>query len=53
MGRKKESTAKRDIYCIRISEEEKALLKNNPTLKSDLDSYVRMYLNAFIDRKEQ
>ncbi|MGL5412205.1 hypothetical protein [Cetobacterium sp.] len=53
MARKKEASAKREIYCIRISEEEKILLKNNPTLKKELDDYIRMYLNAFKITKEQ
>lgn len=53
MARKKEASAKREIYCIRISTEQKELLKNNPCLKKGLDNYVRMYLNAFINSKEQ
>lgn len=47
LGRKMKAGAKREIYSIRISEDEKEFLKKNPGLKKELDEYVRMYLEAF------
>lgn len=53
MARKRESTARREIYCIRISEKEKEFLRHNPILKKDLDNYVRMFLDAFITSSKE
>lgn len=47
MARKQQPNSKREVYSIRITKSEKELLKKNPTLKTDLDKYVRMYLSAF------
>lgn len=52
MGRKREEGAKRELYCIRISEKQKEILKKNPNIKDDLDNYVRMFLEAFSLKEE-
>lgn len=48
MGRKKIENAKNQVISIRITTEEKTLLKNNPMLKKDIDKLVRNYIKVYL-----
>lgn len=46
-GRKKEKGAKRELISIRITEEQKEVIKKNNWIKKEIDKTVRAYLDAF------
>jgi hypothetical protein len=43
---------KKYVYSIRLTKEQRTLLKNNESIKTDLDKYIIQYLNSFLDDKK-
>ena len=41
------------VYSLRITKEQRQLLKNNKTIKNDLNNYVRDYLNSFLGENKK
>lgn len=48
MGRKKIENAKNKVISIRITSQEKDLLKNNPMIKREIDKLVRNYIKVYL-----
>lgn len=47
-GRKKKENALRENITIRITEEQKEVMKKNEWIKKELNDIVRNYLNTYL-----
>lgn len=47
-GRKKQEGSKTEVISIRITKDQKELIKKNNWIKKDIDKMVREHLNAFL-----
>lgn len=42
---------KTEVYSIRITKEQKEILRNNEWIKKELDKYLLDYLECFVDKE--
>ena len=41
------------VYSVKITKEQMSFLKNNKDIKNDLNTYVREYINSFLEIKSK